>query len=499
MNELKRLIEATQEKNSQKIKLLSRGDLGDTNVQILFDGLTDGSISNNEEAKELIFGDLNASNKLSNLKSELKEHLYNLLFLIPYKYDDEKLKEARNQCVRNYAIVKKLRNDNRTREAFSVAKDTIKKSMKYQITEITFHLSQELMMICAIENNPRVNYYLKICRNSLKLLNAEAEAWFVLTNVYAHTSRSRQFNKIQTEELLTEVKNFLKAHSHYDAYQINFLMFHIKIIGHLLEDDHQKVIKTAKKSLNYFNSLSFSAGKVALYSFNSRLIISNLAIGEFVAARKAVTESLRFTAKGSHNWQVTLAFKAIVAFHSKQYKVAETAFNMAIKFEMPEILKERWRIIEAYLYFLDKVGKVRHKNRFKLSKFLNEVPTYSKDKQGANIAIIVAQILIYLASNQKGKIIDRIHSLQSYGFTYLKKDHTYRSNCFIKILTQLSHGNFHRIAFERKTKLYYNYLLRQKINVNAVKRELIPYQDLYLMILELLETKESIYQPQSYS
>ncbi len=494
MIELKQLIEIIRGNSSKKIKLLTHGDYGDTHIQKLFDGLSDGVISNNDEAKKEIFNDFNAANQLSNLKNELKENLYNLLFLLPNKYEDEKLKEARNQCVRNYANVKRLRNDNQTREAFSVAKDTIRKSMKYQITEITFHLSQELMIICSIENNPRIKYYQKICRRSLKLLNAEAEAWFVLTNVYSYTVRSRQLNASQSENLLAEVNQFIKEYSQYDSYQINFLRFHIIIIAHLLKEDHNQVIKTAKQGLKYFNSLPFTPGRVAIYSMNSRLIPSNLVIGDFDEAKKAVAQALKYTEKGSHNWQISLIYKAIVAFHSKQYKIAEAAFNLANKNDMPDILKEQWRIIEAYLYFLDKIGKINHKNRFKLSKFLNEVPTLSKDKQGANISIIIAQILIYLASNQKGKIIDRIHSLQAYSFTYLKKDYTYRSNCFIKILTQLSQGNFHKVAFERKTKLYYKNLLKHKLNVNAVERELIPFQDLYKEVLNLLEVKTTIYQ-----
>jgi hypothetical protein len=493
MDEIKNLINITDNKSS-KIKLVTRGDFGDTYIQKLFDGLSAGTVTNNDEAKESIFNDLNAYNKLSNLKNELKEHLYNILFLIPIKYDDEKLKEARNQCARNYAIVKRFRNDNQTQDAFLVAKDTIKKSMKYQITELTFLLSQELMVICAIENNSRVSYYQKICRNSLKLLNAEAEAWFVLTNVYSLTSVSRQLSNSQSKKLLAEVNKFIKEFPQFDSYQINFLRFHILIVGHLLKEDHNNVIKTAKQGLKYFNTLPFTAGRVAIYSMNSRLITSNLVKGNYDEAKKAVAQALKYTEKGSHNWQVTLIFKAIIAFHSKKYAIAETAFIMANKFEMPEILKEQWRIIEAYLYFLDRIGKVNHKKRFKLSKFLNEVPTLSKDKRGANISIIIAQILIYLANNQRGKIIDKIHSLQAYGFTYLKKDYTYRSNCFIKILTQLSQGNFHRIAFERKTKLYYNYLLKHGLYVNAVERELIPFQDLYKDILSLLKEKETSYQ-----
>lgn len=490
MNELKRLIDSIQSKGSYKLKALSYGDYGNTYLQKLYDGLSDGSITNNDEAKKAIFNDPNGFNKLSNLKNELKENLYNSFFLIPNKYDDEKLKEARDQCARNYAIVKSLRNSNRTRDAFSIAQETIRKSMKYQITEITFLLSQELMGICAIENNPRKSYYEKICRKSLELLNAEAEAWFVVSDVYSETSRLRQLNNNQKKKLLAEIDQFNEKFSNFDSYQINHLRFNITILGHSIREDHLKVIKTAKLGLKYFNSLSFKPGKVAIYSLNYKLITSHLVIGNFKEAKNAIDQCIKHTEKGSHNWQISMIYKAIVAFHAKQYEIAEAAFATANKFPMPANLEEQWRIIEAYLYFLDKIGKVEHKNRFKLGKFLNDVPTLSKDKEGANVSIIIAQILIYLASDQKGKIMDKTHSLQAYSFTYLKKDYTYRSNCFIKILIQLSQGNFHSVAFERKTKLYFNKLLKYKLDVNAVERELIPFHDLYNVVLNLLEVKE---------
>lgn len=490
MKELKRLINDIKNKGSHKLKALSFGDYGDTYLQKLYDGLSDGTITNNDEAKKAIFNDPDGFNKLSNLKNELKENLYNSFFLTQNKYDDEKLKEARDQCNRNYAIVKNLRNSNRTHDAFFIAKETIRKSMKYQITEITFLLSQMLMGICAIENNPRKGYYEKICRKSLELLNAEAQAWFVVADVYSETSRLRQLNNNQKKKLLAEIDQFNKEFSHFDSYQINHLRFNITILGHLLNEDHQQVIKTARQGLKYFNSLSFKPGKVAIYSLNAKLITSYLVNGNFKEANHAVGQCLKHTEKGSHNWQVSMIYKAIVAFHSKQYEIAEAAFTTANKFSMPANLEEQWRIIEAYLYFLDKIGRIEHKNRFKLGKFLNDVPTLSKDKEGANVSIIIAQILIYLASDQKGKIIDKTHSLQAYSFTYLKKDYTYRSNCFIKILIQLSQGNFHRVAFERKTKLYFKKLLKYKLDVNAVERELIPFHDLYIVILNLLEVKE---------
>ena len=55
------------------------------------------------------------------------------------------------------------------------------------------------------------------------------------------------------------------------------------------------------------------------------------------------------------------------------------------------------------MYVLQKVEKIplaEKRNyplsKFKLGRFLNELPSFSKDKRGANIDILIIQILIFL-------------------------------------------------------------------------------------------------------
>lgn len=488
-----KLIENFRSRKLNKIKLLTRGEYENTYLQRLYDGISEGLISNNEDARKFLFDDGISCDQLYNLKVDLKNTLYNLYFLIPEIGNEEKLIKARNECVRNYAIVKRIRNDSRIDEAFLIAKETIRKSMKYHITEITFHLSQTLMYMCAIRNNPRKKYYEEICKQSLKLLNAEAKARFILSDIFSYTSRFRQLTNNQKSDLIVKIDNFKKETKSFNSYQFNLLKLNIETLDSLIKEEHEMVIQKVREGLDYFDELPFQASKLAYYSMYSRLISSYLVNGNLENAKIAIGQCLNFIKKGSHNWQVIMIYKCIVAFHSKEYEVVRNTFIISNKYKMSEYIKEQWRIVEAYLCFLNKIGKVNYHKEFRIGKFLNEVPVASKDKQGSFISIIIAQVLIYLAYNHRENIIDKLDSLKSYNYVYLKKDYTYRSNCFIRILTQLSSGNFSRTAFVRKTQTYYNNLLKAKLNVNAVEREFIPYQDLYHFILELLDVRERIY------
>lgn len=73
-------------------------------------------------------------------------------------------------------------------------------------------------------------------------------------------------------------------------------------------------------------------------------------------------------------------------------------------------------------------------SRFKVSKFLNDTPLYSKDKRGMNIALLVFQIVWLIFARHHNETIDHMEAIEKYSTRYLKRDDTFRSSCFIKML-----------------------------------------------------------------
>jgi hypothetical protein len=168
------------------------------------------------------------------------------------------------------------------------------------------------------------------------------------------------------------------------------------------------------------------------------------------------------------------------------------------KFEekQPQI-KEMWRIFEACLYYLYKIGKVKEEEaptelkKFKPGKFFNNMPIFSKDKRGMNITILILQILYFIADQDYDKSIDRIEAIEKYLVRYLKEDDTARSNSFIKMLMQIPIGNFHRENVLRKAEKYLKVL--QTLPLEAANQsheiEIIPYETLWAFNVETLGTK----------
>jgi hypothetical protein len=96
-------------------------------------------------------------------------------------------------------------------------------------------------------------------------------------------------------------------------------------------------------------------------------------------------------------------------------------------------------------------------NSFRIYKFLNQVPLFSRDKQGVNIPIILVQIYYcFLPIVIYSKIIDRMESLNLYSYRHLKKDDNFRSQCFIRMLSKWCRSDFYNgmvLYLEQKSYL----------------------------------------------
>ncbi|MEO1627905.1 MAG: hypothetical protein AAFV25_22340, partial [Bacteroidota bacterium] len=154
-----------------------------------------------------------------------------------------------------------------------------------------------------------------------------------------------------------------------------------------------------------------------------------------------------------------------------------------------ENIRQQFAIIEAYLYFLSRFNYLSLPKPFRLGKYLNETIKAQSDKQGSNIAILIAELLIYL-SKDRAKFIDRIEAVANYSYRYLKDRETRRAKQFIQILCKIPRANFNPIALRRTAKRQIQYLENNPMWMgNNFAVEVIPFEKLLSMIMEQLQQK----------
>ncbi len=94
---------------------------------------------------------------------------------------------------------------------------------------------------------------------------------------------------------------------------------------------------------------------------------------------------------------------------------------------------------------------------FKVLKFLNEVPIYSKDKAGFYPAILIAQILFLIDRGDEDQLEQNIEALRIFSSRYLSDKKAPRTTIFIKMLRQLVNFNYDM----KKGEIAYNTLFRE--------------------------------------
>jgi hypothetical protein len=172
--------------------------------------------------------------------------------------------------------------------------------------------------------------------------------------------------------------------------------------------------------------------------------------------------------------------------------MAEVHANKAYR-SLPATTAQTWLVFEAHMYFLASVEKIdsisQPEAKFKVYKFLNNIPIYSKDKMGLNIAVLIMHVLILLQQRKFGEIIDRVDALNQYCHRHLRKDETFRSNCFIKMLLKIVRADFNRKRAERYAEPILKKLTSAPfvLSDQNIEVEILPYEDLWNIVLELLE------------
>lgn len=503
LEELKSLIKVVSKNKVKQVEVIGETGRGSSQIQKLYDLIAEEKIQTEEEGINLFFSDSTNTKKYFNrLKRKLRSRLLNTLFFIDVNQPNfTEIQKAYYSCYKNASAVKILIGRGARKVAITLAEKTIKKSLRFEFTDVTLELARNLRIHYShIEGNKKkFEYYKDLIIEYSKIYNAEllAEEYLSDLLVYFASSQSTKPELVETAQSYSaELHDIIKNQN---SYKLNLNAYLIFALRYEIENDYAKTLNVCKEAVSYFNSKPHIASKAVIFNFSYKILACHIIMKNFREGEKVAKNCLQLQPKGSINWLLALDYYVILSFHSNQFSKAYFLYLDAIKqFNIDNRIKkslERWKIHGAFLHYLMAIGKLKRskvtKDAFKLSKFLNEVPTYSKDKQGTNIQILIVQILFLLQRSKYGDIIDRTESLKTYVHRYLRRDDTFRSNCFIKMLLCLPAASFHKAGVVRKARKYIELLNTvpiEKAN-QSPEVEILPYEVLWEFVLESLDHK----------
>lgn len=481
-------------------------DKSQTKITQLYEALQAKEVENDQMAAELL--ELKTkSTGYRNVKNGLKKRLINTVFFIDVKqasYNEQQT--AYYNCWRNWAAAKILIGKSARMTAVELSQKVLKQAIKYEFLELAIDVLKFLRMHYGnivgdrkkfAEYNDLYNTYEKAWRAESKV----EEYYCLLAIEYIHSKATKKELYEKAMDFAEELEDYLQQ---FPYYRIQLTARMIMIAGYMSINNYNRALTICEEGIHFFENKVYKA-KVAMQILLHQQLICYIQLREYEKGLQVADKSLTLLTEGTHNWFKHYELQFMLAMHTRRYQEGYGILNKVVGHRKQKSRNDRalekWKINQAYIHYLVLMEKIKPDeddnrfNNFRLGKFLNEVPSYSQDKRGLNVPILVIHILFLILKKEYDKAIDRIEAIERYCSRYLQKDDTFRSNCFIKMLLQIPISGFHRSGVVRRAEKYRKQLDEVPLEVASqpYEIEVIPYEDLWEFALDSLENQ--FYQP----
>lgn len=489
------LVDLVSRNKLKSINLLGQAEAGRTSmVNSLYFKLASREFQSDEEAAQYYFGASPEDPAYRKLKNQLKRRLVNAVFFIDVKqaaYSD--WDRAYISCCKEWAATKILFNRGASKAAVDLALRIFKQAQYYQFSELLVNISKILRLYYSTcqPNARKFQYYDTLHKEYVELWQSENLA----EDLYIQLVQQRLFNpnsntnSTSARTSYEQLQPLMARHRSYHFLRHTYLL---KVAALLNECNYEDGVLACEEAMAALNGINF-VPQSAFLTFLYQKLLCHIQLQNYAEGKKVVEQALSMEKEGSFNWFKNRELGLVLALHTRNYTEAYRVWQMASTQpafgRLNKLVQEKWKIYEAWLHYLMFIGKLNApdaatKSKFRLNKFLNEVPHYSKDKRGMNVPILILQILFLLAQKRHDMVLSRIEAIERYCCRYLKQDENYRSNVFIRLLLQIPKAHFHPQSVlpraERYLKLLWQY--PQRVNPQGYEIEMVPYEDLWEMV-----------------
>jgi hypothetical protein len=497
------LVNILDSYKAQQIAILENPYLSDTLYSKFYKGIKNGYITSDADAFNYLYN--NEDTYLKNykkLKHRFKNKLLNSTFLIDTNQPSYTFaQKVYYTCHKNLALINILLGKGAKQTAIDLGDRTLRKAIKYEFTDIVINLTKILRLHYANFKGDKKRFELlnKLYHEQSYFLKAEAEAEEYFCSLRINLIGSKDYKKEYSERAKEYTLKLNRYKPIVETHTFLFFAYIIELTEHEIKNDYEKVIQICEEVYNKLSIKPFQL-KVKIFPFVFKAFYGNLKLCKYTKVKNLIDPCLATFDYGSMNWFKFNQMYFIYLMRTDQFVKAiellnEIISNRNFAFQDNDT-SEIWKIYEAYAHLMidENIKIAKTKRSFRIGKFLNEVPVFSKDKRGLNVSIIIVQIMLLLKRKKYNTIIDKMAGLERYSSRYLGMFNTYRCNCFIKMLLQLEKRSFHPVAVQRHTEKYMKKLQEVPLEKSeaVLEMEIIPYDTLWKMILKLLAKQQNI-------
>jgi hypothetical protein len=503
MKELKELVYVVNKNKIKRIELLDLNDKESSKVNQLYQAISEGVVNSDEEAYQLLFDENQSKSGYRNLKMALYNKLLNTVFFIDaYQSKSTDRQIAYYEAYKDFAAVQILLAKHARKAGISLFEKLLKKAQKYEFVDLIIPVARSLRMYYGTQEGgeKKHKHYDSLLRQYQKvdrLENLAEEYYSGLVMQFVNKKSKMTELQALAHQYVTDLTREIDEKSSYKYYFYTSL---IELFEHTCINDYVSTIEMCDRMITFFEQKPYSANTPIQICLHHQLV-AYLQLREFEKGEQVARKSQQLIEEGSFNWFKNLEYLFLLAMHTANYQKAYEVYHEAVGHNsfafLPTAIQEMWNLYQAYLHLLvdqniiklDKGDK--HFTAFRINRFLNDMPIYSKDKRGMNIAILVVQIIFYIQKKKYDAAIDRVEAIEKYCSRYLFKADTMRSYYFIQLLLTIIQASFHREAVNRYAKKPFAKLtdISTEISNQFHKIEIIPYEALWKLALSMLDTK----------
>ncbi len=437
----------------------------------------------------------------SRLKSRMKEILINCTLLqnSALQSDDSRVNEMINNY-RHALVVKFLQSKKSHSLAIDLAEKSMARSIKYNATENILLLSRTLVQHFGITelNKYKLNKYLSIQEKYLRIHVWEIKAENYYLDLQKTQLQSLATPSVESKEKARKYAEELEKVENVRTYFFYLSRYKVKAAYFEYQKDYKSLLKLSEDTLKEFNSPDLKTDAV-ITSINLRRTWALIQAGRNEETISIGLKEMNKLLFGSPAWYFIAHYVLKAYLYKGDYIRAIELIKAMIenpKFhKMGSSYQELFNTTLGYIHLIvdsGLAGDVKKLQKtlpeFKIGKFLNTTPVFSKDKRGINVSILLMHVAVLLQRKDFNAIIDRVDSLNQYAYRYLRKDDSFRSNCMIKMVIQITKADFNPIRTERYTKELLKQLKEVKLAGSGenIETEIIPYEVLWEIMIKSL-------------
>lgn len=498
MDVILELVELVKTHKVDQLELIGQeGPQGQLNQW--YDAIKSGEVKTDDEAASFLLNLPADHTNYRKLKQRFKDRLVNtLLFIDTQRASFSDVQKAYYNGYRLWAAARVAFGRGARQTAMDLCQTILRQALRYELTELAMLSSRMLTMHQAdMKGNKKdFAYYNKVLQEQLANFQAETLAESYYNDIVQHFSQSRAAQPELAPKATAYVAALRPFRENTQTYYFNLMYYTLACMQYEIARDLEPMLTICEEALAFFKSKEH-APLNSKTAFLKRLIYGSRVMEQYPRGIQWAEESLQLAEPGTLVWFTNIQQFILLCFHARAFEKAYELYQAVVgnnRFSyLTAAQQELYTIFGAYFYFLDQIGVLGNSSRrikqFKLNRFLNSVPNYSKDKQGLNVAILVIQVLIEISRREFGNVIDRMEPLGTYRSRYLRQNSSFRANCFIRLLDVLYHADFSPQKAKAKGEEIFqkmNSVPFWEVSIND-ESEIVRYDYLWQLILQHIE------------